>query len=292
MGDRLTSTLVEASNMYQLQLVQIMLPDMLRSFQVMRAGSRNLRAFQVRLQEVVSWNQDVISEHTNRILLCSPLLDELIAAVYLATVQVLSHVRLPNSRSDIRVQVPAKTVFVHTAYKLAAQDFYELVAEGQNCFVEGRIKMQKRVIAGAVERTISRLLPLKQLLDAYIAKEVDEHGMVSPEPFAGAAAAEPLAAGGFPSPALPPFNPGPEPEREPEREAEPEPEREPEPEPEREHRDDEYHHDHDRRSEEHHRPAPNWMDDGTEEEPQPEKRVQLSPRPVMCEDAGDSGELD
>ena len=297
MTDRLTSTLIEASNIYQLQLADAMLPNMLSTFQKLQGDSKRVRDFQMRLREVVLWNKDTIDAHTNQILLTEPLLDRLIAAVYLATVQVLSHVRLPRSDTNIKVQVPGTGTFVHTAYKLAAQKFYERIADGHGM---GRTGSQKDVIAEAIHSTINKLLPLKQLLEAYIAKEIDDEGMVSPEPFAGAAHAFPVPHQDAPS-RIPDLDDHersePDFERPPEANLEQQPEadlgQQPETELDRQPGGDE-----EFRPEHSEGDQPCWLDDGKSDKSEPgeEKNIILSPRrrsrEVMCEDAGDSGELD
>ena len=297
------SNLVEASNLYQLQLVEVMMPDMLMTFQKMYTSSRSPRQFQQQLASIVKWNKDVIERHTNQILLESPLLDDLIAAVYLAHVQVLSYVRLPGSKSDIRVQVPAKTTFVHTAYKLAANTFYDETKDGNNCF---RLSMApKTIIADAIHKTINKLLPLKQLLEAYIANEVDAQGMVSPEPYTSATVRFPVSpavsqhdprlhAHTRPDPQPQPVNT--EPDIEPdvdEADADAHPDVDADADPEAAadadaadvHTDADSHQDlshHDERG----RPA-TWMEEGGSEEDMPVKQVELSPKrkAVMYEEA-------
>lgn len=273
MNESTASTLVEASNLYQNSLVEVMMPDMLSTFQTMRAQSPSAKVFQRSLASMVTWNKDVIDRHTNQILLVSPLLEDLIAAVFLAYVQVLSFVRLPGSKSDIRVHVPAKTTFVHMAYKLAANKFYDLTRDGKNCFQSSCTP--KEIIAEAIHKTINKLLPLKQLLDAYIANEVDAEGMVSPEPFAGTASKY-VAPTTLPPPTLPPPSPSvevpPAPlSHEPPPEDDRIPPDAPPPRPEEE--------DH------------NWLDDGQSEQDLPTKRVDLSPQRVMCDEAGEDAEL-
>lgn len=304
MDDRFSPVLTDARDIYQNKLIRIMTPHMLSLFEGMwQAAGRKRRVFQARLREVPGWNKDRIEAFTNQILLKTPYLDGAISAVFLAVVKVLSYIRLPNSRTDIRVPVPGKTVFVHTATRIAAKEFYELVAAGQPVFSNIRYTAEKEVVASAVGKAVEELLPFKLLLDAYIAGEIDDQGTMSPEPNPGALTAPP------PESLVPrfaaPSEPGePEPEPEPQPEPEPEPERHaPFPEAEKESR--------------------NWMDDGAsvpedDAEERRERRVELSPgrrpwvsperrpehspqehgpspraeRPVMSGDAGDGNELD
>lgn len=275
------STLVEASNLYRDSLAGVMIPDMLSTFQTMRRQSNSVREFQRSLASVVAWNKDVIDRHTNQILLVSPLLEDLIAAVFLANVQVLSFVRLPGSKSDIKVHVPAKTAFVHMAYKLAANKFYDLTRDGKNCFQSSCTPIE--IITEAIHKTISKLLPLKQLLEAYVGNEVDAEGMVSPEPFAGTMSKYPPP--NLPlQPTIPPPSPSVEaPAHEPPRPDDNIPaqvpsevpsEVPPEVPPMRPEREDH-----------------NWLDDGQSEQDLPTKRVDLSPQRVMCDEAGEDAEL-
>ena len=276
------SALTDARDMYQEKLVEIMTPHMLRTFQNMWTDARcKARPFQQTLQQVRLWNAEKIQQQTNTILLATPYLDNVIAAVFLSVVKVLSHVRLPNSRTDIRVRVPGKTVFVHTAFTNAAREFYELLAEGHRVFGQGRSQVQKEVARGAVRRAVQQLLPLKELLDAYISDEVDDNGMVSPEPMLGATTA-------LPPESLLPRSIVEEPPA-----VDDSPEREPTPPVEDTTEDP---------PDDLEPPAEtdqsrSWLDDGksvASDEGVPPKQVDLSPRerPVMCGDAGDCHELD
>lgn len=287
MADRMASVLLEGSNIYGMRLVDVIINDMLDTFRRMRRGSRNLVTFQMKLRQVPKWNKDVIAEHTNKILVHCPQLKTLLTAVFLARVQVLSYVRLPNSRTDIKVQVPGNNTFVHAAYSQAANDLYDtIVVSKQDCMVPELMPQQKQIIACSIEKAVKQLVPYDVLMDAYIADDVDNHGMISPEPFSGTSLAIP------PEPDLPAdpdsdhereavaHEPSPLMHTEPEPEAEPELEPEPEAEAEAEHVQPE---------------DQNWMDDGRSADgnDMPAKRIELSPRSrhVMCEDATGSGEI-
>ena len=273
--------------MYQRHLVKIMTPHLLRFYEnLWTATKRNRRQFQLALREVPAWNQSKIEEQTNEILLKTPFLDDVIAAVFLSVVKVLSYVRLPGSRTDIRVQVPAKTVFVHAAYVAAAAELFDSVNAGQRVFEPSQRRLQQQIASSAVERAVQELLPLKQLLDAYISNEIAADGTVSPEPYPGASRAPP------PESIIPSFSqPHPDPCVEPgegdgegEGEAEGEAEGGAEPEPVAE-------------DENKAQSANNWLDEGQADEGQDEehRRIELSPRAqpaVMSGEAGGGGELD
>lgn len=133
----------------------------------------------------------------------------------------------------------------------------------------------------SVRRAVQQLLPLKELLDAYISDEVDDNGTVSPEPMSGATAAPP------PESLLPrsTVDEPPDVEDPPEREPTPpledtleDPPEESDPPAEKDQ-------------------SRSWLDDGksvASDDGVPPKRVDLSPRerPVMCGEAGDCHELD
>ena len=300
MDDRFSPVLSDARDIYQTKLVRIMTPHLLNLFEGMwRAAHQKPRAFQLQLREVPKWNKDQIEAFTNQILLTTPYLEGAISAVFLAVVKVLSYIRLPTSKTDIRVPVPGKSVFVHTAARVAARELYEMVAAGQPVFADIRYRAEKEVAAEAVRKAVEELLPYQLLLEAYISGEIDDRGTMSPEPFPGAACAPP------PESLVPRFQsasesgrpfdePEPRPEPEPLRE-EPEPEAEPEPEPLREEP---------VREEPVREPEANWLDDGESQtgdghddgERDRERRVELSPalsrRPIMSREAGGNEELD
>lgn len=315
-----TRGLVEAKNFYQENLIDEMTPHVIRVFGNMwRAAERDkrqvVRTFQAALMQVPKWNAQQIEDKTNEVLLKSPLLQNKLSAVFLSIVKVLSQVRLPGSRTDIRVPVPAKTTFVHMVYWVAAHEFYELLREGRPVFGTGRSRVQKDVARTAVLTALQRLMPMKELLDAYISNEVASDGTVSPEPFPGATAA------------LPPESLGPS-RFEPDAEADAaglegdlgERQREGEGEGERNRewerggsREREGSRERDREpgadfrdpdedslvpEEPKESEKENWMDDGRSQREEPdegeERRIQFSPRrkrPIMSGDAGDSDEL-
>lgn len=273
MDEQSALVMLSARDIYTDQLVRIMIPPVVKYFQTLWSEARQKkRAFQLLLQQVPALNRSQLEGHTNQILLKHPFLGDIVAAVFLAVVKIMSHVRLPGSKSNVRVAVPANTVFVHAVLTCAAKDMFEMVLEGKTIFDARPTvvnSVQKQIVKNAVKQAIQSLIPYKELLDAYIADEVDAENTVSPEPFPGTVHASPhLSRLGEPIRQPPPS----------EHEEEPaEPEHEPK---------------HEDGSSEHDSHKKNWLDEGSEHGGSETRQIELKGEHSMNPDAEGAGELE
>ncbi len=181
------SMLVVAKDMYRTQLVDAIGPSIVSIFndiwakaQTAKSGAR-LKTFQRMLREIPVWNSNVIKTYVDAILARTPYLPNLLAAVFLSYVKVLASVRLHEHRSNIRVKVPTNESFVHTVLIEAAREFYESVVDRKLVFQRNDKLYKQEVVDQAVDTAVRKLMPVSELLHAYIGAEMDTNRTVSPE---------------------------------------------------------------------------------------------------------------
>ena len=126
------NVLVEAKKEYLGQMCLIMIPPMIEVFQDMyieamktSKGKQVLIMFQKLLQDVPEWNETMSKEHTDNIADRCAWFKDLVAAVFVSSVKILSAVRLSKDVKKLSVKLPSNEVFIHSCYKNAAKDLYK-----------------------------------------------------------------------------------------------------------------------------------------------------------------------
>ena len=184
--------LLEAKEMYKSRLRDALVPWLVSTFDAMWRSSKRVVEFQAKLREVPGWNTAIIQKHVNAVLARTPYLLDLVAAVFLSSVKVLASVRLVDTRKDIRVKVPTAEALLHSCLERTAEEIYESIQDGRSTFQRNDKAAKARIAAAGVERSIRDLMPMGELLHAYISEEIDTERTVSPEPlFASPRAPEP-----------------------------------------------------------------------------------------------------
>lgn len=172
MGD-LTALLLDAKNEYRLQLEEIVTPSIVGSFaslwtdSVRDGGTRDgVLVFQTRLREIPAWNASVISNKTREIQYVYPYLDDLIAACIVAQLKIMSSIKLSQEKPRVELKLPKTETFVHELYIYSAKRLYEnpLVMESNQSYQS----ILEPIVADAIERTIRKVIPFKDVLSAYL----------------------------------------------------------------------------------------------------------------------------
>ena len=177
-GD-LNPLLLDAKNIYVNQLSEAMGPYVLKTIESVYAettqagSSKVLIRFQQRLKEIPVWNSSVVEQHAANIEARFPYLGDLIAAAFVAYVKVMSSIKLRADKPNIRLKLPTNTAFVHKAFVNVARDFYAAPQMAANPALYGGMRV-------AIERTIRDMLPIKDILKAYLGNTVDDAHTVSP----------------------------------------------------------------------------------------------------------------
>ena len=171
--------LLDAKNIYVNQLSEAVGPYILKTIEHMHAqtleagSSRVLLRFQRQLREVPLWNSALVAQHAATIEVKHPYLSDLIAAAFVAYVKVMSSIKLRPDKPNIRLKLPTNAAFVHKAFVNVARDFYAAPQLGAN-------PSDYAGMRAAVELSIRQMLPIREILKAYLGNTVDDAHTVSP----------------------------------------------------------------------------------------------------------------
>ena len=186
----MSDTLVAAKKEYTTQLCDILSPLLYMGFKSIwknckDTGKASLKSFQEKLTSVPIWNQDIIDNEYNRIVKETDCqwLDKLIEAVFLSNVKVLSTVRIGKAKT-INIVVPETKRFIHQCYIEGARRLWQdpyLIDDRPNSLTYAELKRNEKrmtlTLADSIEKTISKLIPIQNILESYlndIDDEVDE----------------------------------------------------------------------------------------------------------------------
>ena len=161
--------LVEAKKEYLGQLNRLMCPIMIETFQnlyeearKMSKGKKVLIQYQKLLKEVVNWNNHMVRQHTCSISDSCSWFNDLLAAVFVSFVKILSSVRLNNCPAKkISIKLPTNDVFVHGCYIAAARDVYKdpYIFHDESTEYERDEKLFAR-FGVCIENTVKEMVPV------------------------------------------------------------------------------------------------------------------------------------
>ena len=178
--------LVEAKREYLEQLSILMCPPMIDVFVEMyeeayklSKGRKVLQMFQKLLKDVPEWNETMAKEHTDNIANRCAWFKDLVAAVFVSYVKILSAVRLNKDNKKLSVKLPTNEVFIHSCYKNVAKDLYKdpyIFSETQSEHTRND-KLYDR-FSYCIETTVKELIPVQQILQTYMTTTDD---MIDPQ---------------------------------------------------------------------------------------------------------------
>jgi hypothetical protein len=173
------NVLVEAKREYLSQLCILMCPVMIQAFEEMykeahklSKGKRVLLQYQKLLKEVPNWNDHIVKQNADAVCNTCSWFNDLLAAVFVSFVKILSSVRLKTDTKKISIKLPTNDLFVHTCYINAAKDLYKdpyIYDEEMNEHVRDA-KLETRFTT-CIENTIKELLPIQQILETYMKQQ-------------------------------------------------------------------------------------------------------------------------
>ena len=169
--------LSEAERKYTNKLCECIIPVMVDTFweiwleaKLKSKGQKVLQTYQDLLREVKhSWSNTRVKKHVDDIIKTNALFPNLLAAVMVCHVKILSSIRLDKKNKKISLKLPGNDIFVHTCYINAAKDLYEdpyiisSEAPPQKRFEELNKRFNK-----CVRDAVDSLVPTEEILKTYI----------------------------------------------------------------------------------------------------------------------------
>ena len=181
------SLLVDAKKSYTNQLISFLYPHIYEGVEsifedsVLENNTKNkFKNFQINLKKVPKWNQDIIDKETDRILQVTncDYIDKLLSAVFITNTKILTSVNINNKNisNKIEVSIPILSHFIHKCYIESAREFYK------NPFLfdkntkakerQSNLRESISIIKSSINESIRKLLPIKEILNQYISKEI------------------------------------------------------------------------------------------------------------------------
>ena len=175
------TVLVEAKKEYLAQLCCVMCPHMITTFESLynesnsiSKGKKVLAQYQKLLKEVPNWNNHMIHQHAEKLSSTCSWFNDLLAAVFVSYVKILSSVRLNSENKKISVKLPSNDVFIHGVYTNAAKELYKdpYVYHDEMSEYERDTTLTRRFIV-CIEATVKEMIPIQEILKAYISHKSD-----------------------------------------------------------------------------------------------------------------------
>lgn len=179
MGD-LTALLLDAKAEYRLQMEDVVTPSIVETIgglwdmSVAEGGSRDgILVFQKYLRGIPGWNASVISNKTKEITYTYPYFEDLIAACIIAQLKIMSSIKLSQEKPTVQLKLPTPETFLHEVYIQTARRIYDnpfMISGASNLDV-----VLAPVVSDAIEKTIRKMIPFKDVLIAYLQSGGDQN---------------------------------------------------------------------------------------------------------------------
>ena len=178
----LTPLLIDAKKEYVGQLADVLAPYVINHVVSVYLEARRQSpkaptlAFQTALRAIPAWNSHTVQQHTAAVQTKYSFLGNLIAACFVAYVKILSSVKLHQQKPNIRLKLPTDDAFVHKVYIHTAREFYT-----NPSLVHADRAGKIAVVRAAVEASVRDMLPIEDILKAYLGSTVDADSVVPSE---------------------------------------------------------------------------------------------------------------
>jgi len=170
--------LVEAKREYLGQLCLLMCPVMIETFEEMyeeayklSKGRKVLIMYQKLLKEVPNWSDAMSKQHTDNIANRCAWFNDLLAAVFVSCVKILSAVRLSKDNKKISLKLPTNEVFIQMCHNKVAESLYNdpyIYHDSQNEHSRNDKLFERFSIC--VENAVKELIPVQQILQTYMSQ--------------------------------------------------------------------------------------------------------------------------
>lgn len=168
--------LVEAKKEYTHQLCMLMCPVMIGVFQDMyeeavrmSKNKKPLLQFQALLRDVPNWSNAMSKKHEDNIVNRCTWFSDLLAAVFVSHVKILSSVRLRSDSKKISLKLPNNGVFIQTCYNNCAKTLYnDPYVYHEEMSEHVRDEQLTKRFCDCIETTVKELIPVQQILSTYM----------------------------------------------------------------------------------------------------------------------------
>jgi len=173
--------LLEVKQEYTKQLSNMLVPVMYEGLMSIYNEAKKIKkdspmkTFQILLSRIPQWNQNIINNEYQRIISKTQCdwINDLITAVFISHAKILSSIKTKKNNKTLNLKVPNGDYFIHKAYIECARQFWKipyLFYDDVNTIEYQRnLREIEAIIEQSINETIRKLLPVKNILQQYIA---------------------------------------------------------------------------------------------------------------------------
>ena len=167
----------ESERRFTKKLCDAMIPVMIEAFWEIwleakkeSQGKNTTKVFQELLRGVKTWNSSISLKNTDAIIKNQSLFPNLLAAVFVINVKILSAIRTDKKSKKISIKLPANDVFVQRCYEACAKDLYEnpsIIVDNNKSEEERNNDLNSR-FNKRICIVIEDLIPTAEILNTYL----------------------------------------------------------------------------------------------------------------------------
>lgn len=141
-----------------------------------KVGPPTLKIFQILLSKIPKWNQNIIDSEYQRIINKTQCdwMNDLITAVFISHAKILSSIKTKKQKKTLNLKIPNADYFVHKCYIECARIFWKNPyffsddTSISSIEYQRNLRETEEMIEGALNETIRKLLPVRNILQQYI----------------------------------------------------------------------------------------------------------------------------
>jgi hypothetical protein len=141
-----------------------------------------LMEFQKKLKDIPNWNSITVESEVRTITNSCSYFSDLLAAVFVSNVKILTSVKIHSSKRKIKIKMPSNESFIHNVYIRVAEEIYNNPYLYSQKNVLTNKKDVHAIITISVEDVIRYQLPLKNILENINASSDEDSEPEDPEP--------------------------------------------------------------------------------------------------------------
>lgn len=184
------NVLAVAQKEYMDQMNDVLLPFLITNFdeiferaKIDSKGKNTLITFQQYLKDIKSWNQGILRERTDEVANSCAYFSDLLAAIIVGYVKILSSVRLKMEKQKIAIKLPKSDDFIFRMYEEVAKVLYKSPYwMAEDLSEDDKIDNMRPIVSRCMEQVVKALVPVQTILEAYIGQKgkLDVESQVDP----------------------------------------------------------------------------------------------------------------
>lgn len=173
------NVLAVAQKEYMDQMNDVLLPFLITNFdeiferaKIDSKGKNTLITFQQYLKDIKSWNQGILRERTDEVANSCAYFSDLLAAIIVGYVKILSSVRLKVDKQKIAIKLPKSDDFIFRMYEEVAKVLYKSPYwMAEDLSEDDKIDNMRPIVSRCMEQVVKALVPVQTILEAYIGQK-------------------------------------------------------------------------------------------------------------------------